>query len=383
MTLEKAFDNWRTSVENKIQEHPLEIISWEATRVCNLNCVHCGSPIETWVRENELTTDEVVGAFYQIAEDFDLSNFHHINITGGEPFMRKDLLIILKEISKIPEYRNIAIQTNGVHIAENPELLEKLKEYGVTGIGVSIDGLRETHDTFRRKKGCWNKAIKAAKKSVEAGLVVTVSTVAHAKNVNEIPKLYEIVKDFHPRYFRIMTIDPIGRAELNNEYLLSPQQIKQVIDFLKQKHEENFRRYANPKTTIVELGCGGWLSTELEGRTRPYIFHCIAGINNLGILYDGKLASCSNISRDFIEGDLRKERIKDVWDNKYQRFRDRGWLKIGDCKECSEWDYCHGGPMHKRLEDGTMLDCLYQTIFHGKDYRTRLPEKAFKTLAGN
>jgi len=383
MSLEQAFDSWKIRVNDKIQQHPLEIISWEATRACNLNCVHCGSPRETWVRKNELSTEEVIGAFYQIAKDFDLSKFHHINITGGEPFVRKDLIDILKQISKVPQYRNIAIQTNGIYIYENPQVLEELRQYGVTGIGVSIDGLRETHDSFRRKKGCFDKAMEAARRGVEAGLVVTVSTVAHAKNIEEIPKLYEEVKQFHPRFFRVMIIDPIGRAELNNEYLLSPEQTRQVIDFLKQKHEENFENYADPKTTIVELGCGGWLSTKLEGRVRPYIFHCIAGINNLGILYDGKLASCSNISREFIEGDLREERIKDVWERRYQKFREREWLKTGDCKNCSEWDYCHGGPMHKRLGDGTMLDCLYQTLFNGKDYRACLPKKAFTTKAGN
>lgn len=383
MTLEQAFDSWKNRVADKVIEHPLEIISWEATRACNLNCVHCGSPLETWIRQDELTTEEVIGTFSQIAGDFDLINFHHINITGGEPFIRKDLIEILRQISKIPQYRNIAIQTNGIYLFENPQVLEELKKYGVTGLGVSIDGLRETHDSFRRKNGCFDKAIEVAKKGVEAGLVVTVSTVAHAKNIDEIPQLYKEVKQFHPRYFRVMTIDPIGRAEINNDYLLSPKQTKQIIAFLKQKHEENFRGYADPKTTIVELGCGGWLSTELEGRVRPYIFHCIAGINNLGILYDGKLASCSNISREFIEGDLRKERIKDIWEIKYKQFREREWLKKGDCKECSEWDYCHGGPLHKRLGDGTMLGCLHQTISNDKDYRACLPKKVFKTIAGN
>lgn len=383
VALKEAFGIWKGKVEKKIEKHPLEIISWEATRACNLNCVHCGSPLETWVKQNELTTGEVIGAFRQIAEDFDLSGFHHINITGGEPFVRKDLVEILKQISKIPRYRNVAIQTNGIYISENPGILKELKSCGVTGIGVSIDGLEGTHDAFRRMTGCWNKAMAAAKLCVEEGMVVTVSVVAHANNVDEIPTLYEIVKEFHPRYFRVMTIDPIGRAGLNQKYLLSPQETRQIMNFLKQEHEENFTRYADPKTTIVELGCGGWLGTELEGRVRPYIFHCIAGINNLGILYDGKLASCSNISRDFIEGDLRKERIKEVWERRYETFRDRNWLRVGGCKECAEWDYCHGGPMHKRLKDGKMTDCLYRSLFHGEDYRKYLSERVFKTVAGN
>ena len=71
MSLEQAFDSWKTRINEKIQQHPLEIISWEATRACNLNCVHCGSPLETWVRQDELSTDEITDAFYQIEEDFD------------------------------------------------------------------------------------------------------------------------------------------------------------------------------------------------------------------------------------------------------------------------------------------------------------------------
>jgi radical SAM protein with 4Fe4S-binding SPASM domain len=100
------------------------------------------------------------------------------------------------------------------------------------------------------------------------------------------------------------------------------------------------------------------MGTELEGMIRPLVFHCIAGLNNLGILFDGKLASCSNVSREFIEGDLRKERIKTVWENRYIRFRDFEWKRIGECTACDQWDFCHGGPMHKRQGSGEMQECL-------------------------
>ena len=103
---------------------------------------------------------------------------------------------------------------------------------------------------------------------------------------------------------------------------------------------------------------------------RPFIFHCVAGINNLGILYDGKLAACSNIPRAIgFEGDLKKDKIKDVWNNKYQKYRNFEWKKQGDCQSCGEWNYCHGGPMHKRKSNGKMTDCIYQTIANGKYYR--------------
>jgi radical SAM protein with 4Fe4S-binding SPASM domain len=372
--MEALFENWRNKIESLIQEHPLQLISWEATRRCNLKCVHCGSPSEEVDLGEELSAEEIVGAFEQIAADFDMSQFRHINITGGEPFVRKDLLEILHSIHRNPFYHNIDIQTNGIILADNPELFSELSKYGVTGLGVSIDGLEQTHNAFRRTKDGFMKAFEAAQLGVEYGYTVTVSVVAHKKNVDEIRGLYELVKtEIKPRIFRVMTIDPIGRAEFDSEHLLEPEQVKQVIDFLKMEYHLNCSDYADQKTTMVELGCGGWLGKELEGTVRPFIFHCIAGINNLGILYDGKLASCSNISREFIEGDLRKDNIKDVWESRYHKYRNFGWKRTDPCVTCEDWDFCHGGPMHKqnvRAKNNCLKLLTYATngITNGKPY---------------
>ena len=361
--MEALFTQWRERLEALIREHPLQIISWEATRRCNLRCLHCGSPAEDADHHAELTTAEIVGAFEQIARDFDMRRFRHINITGGEPFVRPDLLEVLHQISRLPCYRNIDIQTNGLILADHPELFRDLKEYGVTGLGISIDGLEATHDAFRRQPGSFAKAVRAAQLAVDYGYTVTVSMVAHAQNVEEIQPLFHLVrKEIQPRIFRVMTIDPQGRAAENSEYLLSPEQLRQVIRFLKDEYQRSCHTYADSCTTMVELGCGGWLGMELEGMVRPFIFHCIAGITNLGILYDGKIGACSNISRDVIEGDLRQESIKTIWDTRYQRYRDFEWKKTVACGSCNQWDYCHGGPMHRRHHNCSVNDCIYLAL---------------------
>jgi len=361
--LEPLFERWRDRIETLMREHPLQIISWEATRRCNLCCLHCGSPSEEVSHAEELTTEEVVDAFEQIARDFDMSRFRHINITGGEPFVRGDLVDVLRAISRWPFYRNIDIQTNGVFIADNPDVLKELREVGVTGLGVSIDGFESTHDSLRGTPGTWTKAVNAARLAVETGYVVTVSFVVHSHNIHELPTFHDFVKgEIRPRVFRVMTIDPQGRAQEHSDYLLSPDQIREVIDFLKTEYEGSCETYSDESTTMVELGCGGWLGTELEGRARPFIFHCIAGLNNLGILYDGKLGSCSNISRDFTQGDLRHDRIKHVWEHRYLPFRETEWRKTGPCQKCTEWDFCHGGPMHKRLK-GQLVSCIFHDCY--------------------
>lgn len=347
LNVEDCFSIWKKNIDIIIRQHPLQIISWEATRRCNLRCVHCGSPAEKVVLKEELTTDEVLSVFEQIATTFDMSQFRHINITGGEPFVRKDLIEILRRLSKYPFYRNTDIQTNGIFIADNPSVLEDLMECGVTGIGVSIDGLKDSHDSFRNVQGGFEKAATAAKLAVEKGLVVTVSVVVHSNNISELEDLYQYVKkNIKPRVFRLMFLDPIGRTAVDSELLLTKEQKLQVIHFLKEKYELDCEHYSDRNVMMVELGCGGWFGKELEGTFRPFVFHCIAGINNLGILYDGKIASCSNISRDFIEGDVRTDSIKEVWDNGFTRFRNREWRRVGKCATCKDWDFCHGGPMH-------------------------------------
>lgn len=361
--LDDAFERWRLRVERLIREHPLQIVSWEATRRCNLRCVHCGSPSEEVDHAAELSTDEVIQAFEQIAQDFDMRQFRHINITGGEPFVREDLIPILRHLSRHPPFRNIDIQTNGIFLANAPEIFAELRQCGVTGLGISIDGLQATHDAFRRKEGGFESACRAAQLAVREGFVVTVSTVAHAKNFVELPQLFSLVRqEIRPRVFRLMPIDPIGRVDLDSEYLLSAEQTQGLVAFLQEEYALRSPEYADRQATMVELGCGGWCGTEIEGTFRPFIFHCIAGINNLGILYDGKLASCSNIPRTFIEGDVRHERIRDVWENRYQRYRDKQWKKVGPCATCDQWQFCHGGPMHRRTSTGMIGNCLYTDL---------------------
>jgi len=253
--LTPLFESWRERLETLIREHPLQIISWEATRQCNLHCLHCGSPSEEVNHGDELTTKEIIGAFDEIAHDFDMSQFRHINITGGEPFIREDLLDVLQTISRWPFYRNIDIQTNGVYIADNPDVLNELKEVGVTGIGISIDGFESIHDSLRGITGTWVKAVNAARLAVGSGYVVTVSFVAHSKNVEELPSFRDFVtKEIHPRVFRVMFIDPQGRAQEHSEYLLTPDQIRRVIDFLRREYESSCSVYSDPSTTMVELG---------------------------------------------------------------------------------------------------------------------------------
>jgi radical SAM protein with 4Fe4S-binding SPASM domain len=370
------FDAWIRRVDERIKQHPLEMIYWEATRNCDIKCVHCGSPLETWEKDSELSSEEVLNAFAEIYDTFDLSQFKFISITGGEPFVRKDLFEILKGLKKIG-YSVITIQTNGNYLARHPEDIGLLLELNIKGLGTNLDGLESTHDSFRNMKGSYANVVKMSttlNNNYRDKIHSTISTVVSRKNINELENLSKIVREINPHRWRLMPFDPIGRGSIAENYLLNSSDYKVLFDFIAKERLEYIDRQ---DLTQIEFGCGGWLGLELEGRIRPYIWHCVAGINTLGLLYDGGIAGCSNIPRAFIEGNLRADKILDVWNNRYRRFREFDWKKMGDCIDCSQWDYCHGGPMHKRVETGEMLNCLFKMFYEGKEYCSHTSETLY------
>lgn len=118
---------------------------WETTLKCNAKCKHCGSHAgEDYPIKDELTTEEIKNALQQIANKYDATKIL-LNITGGEPLLRKDLFDVMN-FAKNLGYR-WGMTTNGILI--NDAIIEKMKQTQMETISISIDGLETSHDTFR------------------------------------------------------------------------------------------------------------------------------------------------------------------------------------------------------------------------------------------
>jgi radical SAM protein with 4Fe4S-binding SPASM domain len=93
---------------------------------------------------------------------------------------------------------------------------------------------------------------------------------------------------------------------------------------------------------------------------RPYLCQCRAGITTGGILADGRIGACPELSDAFVQGDIRTERFREVWDRRYQVFRDRSWTRRGECAGCEAYDRCRGGSLHLYPEpNAELLRCFY------------------------
>ena len=242
----------------------------------------------------------------------------------------------------------------------NDENIEKLKKANMETISISIDGLEKTHDEFRGVPGSYQKIISNIKKLKEAGFVkhIQVTTVVNKTNIKELEELYNIMLGLNLDSWRLASMDPIGRAKENDNLLLNGEELKELLDFIIEKNKE--------KKLKITYGCPGFLGLKYEKDVRGYYFNCRTGINVASILYNGDLFVCPNVPRisSLMQGNIRTDNFKDVWDNKYKEFRAKDRTKCEECESCTWWDYCLGGAYHTwNFEENRQSKCPYKMMY--------------------
>ena len=247
--------------------------------------------------------------------------------------------------------------TNGILL--NNENIQKLRKANMETISISIDGLEKTHDTFRGVPGSYKIITNNIKKLKEADFVkhIQVTTVFHKENINQLDELYNVMVDLGLDSWRLVSMDPIGRANKNNNLLLNGKELRQLLDFIKSKKKD--------KRLELTYGCPGFLGLDYEKEVRKQYFYCRTGINVASILYNGDLFVCPNVPRikRLIQGNIRTDNFKDIWDNKYKEFRNKDRTKCEECGKCEQWEYCLGGSFHTwNFIENKQNKCTYNMI---------------------
>ena len=111
----------------------------------------------------------------------------------------------------------------------------------------------------------------------------------------------------------------------------------------------------------VTFSCEGYLGRyERKVRQNPYFCH--AGINIASVLIDGTICACPNIDREvFGQGNIYRDNLWEVWNNRFETFRDRSWARRGMCKDCRKFRDCLGNGMHNWHGDcQEVINCHYR-----------------------
>ena len=303
--LDKLYDYRQKLYKNPI----LKDLFLEVTSRCNARCEHCGSSCGDFIPKDEISADDLKKALLDISNHYNAKDIL-LNVTGGEPLVRKDLFEIMDYANQLG-FR-WGMTSNGMLI--NDEILEKMNQTNMETISISIDGLKETHESFRKVPNSFDKIIDNIKKlqKVPSIKIVQVTTVANKKNLNELENLYNLMKELNVISWRVINVDPIGRAKNNNDILLDKDDYKYLFNFIKEKREENIMN--------VEYECSHYLDIPLEKEIRDTYFICTTGLYVGSILSNGDIFICPHVERrpEFVQGNIKTDSFVDVWENKFK-----------------------------------------------------------------
>ena len=180
-----------------------------------------------------------------------------------------------------------------------------------------------------------------------------VVTCVNRRNYAELPRIREALIEWGVPAWRLFTVFPMGRAAGDPELQLPNGQFRGVLDFIKQTRKEG-RIHAS-------YGCEGFLGN-YEGDVRDHFYGCEAGITAASVLADGAISACASIRSDYHQGNIYRDSLMDVWNTRFRPYRDREWMRTGECADCKYFKYCLGGGMHLRDDRGGLLFCHLKRI---------------------
>jgi radical SAM protein with 4Fe4S-binding SPASM domain len=154
----------------------------------------------------ELTTEECRRVIDEIAV---VNPNVFLILTGGEPFLRKDLF----EIAGHAAARKFTtvFGTNGLLLREKEA--KAMREHSVLGASISLDSTdRAKHDAFRRLPGAWDGAIRATRVLSDAGLDFSLHMSVTDWNVDEVPAMIDLAKTLGAKVLNFFFLVRTGRG---------------------------------------------------------------------------------------------------------------------------------------------------------------------------
>jgi pyrroloquinoline quinone biosynthesis protein E len=202
--------------------NPLWLLA-EITYKCPLHCVFCYNPVDYAKYGAELSTDDWLRVLRQGRE----LGATQLGFSGGEPLMRDDLEVLVKEARTLGYYSNLI--TSGIGL--NEKRIAAFKQGGLDHIQLSFqDSTREMNDFLSSTKTFELKR-KVAKLIKQYDYPMVLNCVLHRHNIDHVQQILEMAEAMEAEYVELANTQYYGWAYLNRENLLpTREQLKRAED---------------------------------------------------------------------------------------------------------------------------------------------------------
>ncbi|MCU0835803.1 MAG: heme d1 biosynthesis radical SAM protein NirJ [Chromatiaceae bacterium] len=200
------------------------VVIWNLVRRCNLTCKHCYATSADKDFPGELGTEQV----FAVMDDLYAYGVRVLILSGGEPLMRPDLFTIARRAKTMGFY--VGLSTNGTLIDRTS--LGEIAETQFDYVGISLDGLRETHDRFRRRAGAFDEALNGIRLCRDAGLKVGLRFTLTQDNAAELPDLLRLMDEEGIDKFYLSHLNYAGRGYKNRSDDVHYRMTRAAMDLL-------------------------------------------------------------------------------------------------------------------------------------------------------
>ena len=293
------------------KKEPLSLVQFITNR-CNARCKHCFIDFEhPDIFKGELTLEEIQKLTKNLG-----SSLVNVNLTGGEPFLRKDFFEIVEAYFKNTTIKSIFITSNGMYTDLIKKFLDRFLESGIDGkiiFSFSLDGIGDMHDTIRRVKGLYENVIKTYKMvqdynnpKINAKIGITVTD----QNYDKVLNLYKYLKEHvgiegvTATIMReegvVKRISPELKKKIHGGYIKLIGEIhNDLINGRMEGYKRDFQgRLINSKNLIVN-------KIQADTYLNPhYVSHCPAGALFGVIGANGEVYPCEILDKPL--GNLRE-----------------------------------------------------------------------------
>ncbi len=185
------------------------VVIWNLIRRCNLTCKHCYTTSTDINFPNELSTPEI----YTVMDDLKAFKVPVLILSGGEPLLHPDIFAISRRAKDMGFY--VALSTNGTKISADN--IDEIAGINYQYIGVSLDGIKDTHDQFRRVQGSFDQALHGIHLCLEKGIKVGLRFTLTQDNAHDFPALLQLMDDHNIDKFYLSHLNYGGRGNKNRK----------------------------------------------------------------------------------------------------------------------------------------------------------------------
>ena len=302
-------------------------LTYQVVQECNSRCVMCNM----WKKEpkKELRLEDISKIFLNKF----FSNLKWVILTGGEPFLRNDLVKIIEVLNKLPSLKWITINTNGFLtekiIRDVKESLRVLKSDIHLGVTISIHSTGKTHDNIMGVPLAYNKATKTLKNlkriqdrrfHLQILAVISKYNLKMLEDLRKESKKLGVVVDYlYP------TISKYFNNEKNKKIIFNKREKKSIIKFLDEIKVFDLMRFYYIKS----------LSLSLKRDKRS--FARLDGYQTMSMDCEGNVFTCFPLAYDgspYKFGNSLKEDFNNVWFSRKANLIRKRLKSSKKCKNC-------------------------------------------------